>query len=81
MGLAPRSVSLECLQQSDGGATRRLIGFEDGDCCQDGDEPMFVVGADSYGREITEHSNVVQVEDAPAPAKFLSLEDGSALQS
>ena len=67
----------------DGGATWGLIGFEDGDARQyapDGDEPMFVVGVDSYGREITEHSNVVQVEDAPAPESFLSLEDGSALQ-
>jgi hypothetical protein len=54
----------------DGGVTWRFDDFEDGDTRQyapDGNEPMFIVGVDANGREITERSNVVQVEDAPPP--------------
>jgi hypothetical protein len=67
----------------DGGVTWNFIGFEDGDArlyAPDGNQPMLIVGVDSYGREITGRSNVIQVDDAPAPGSFLSLEDGSAMQ-
>ena len=59
----------------DGGINYQLIDWEDGDARRyapdGGGDPLFIVGVDATGKEITERSNIIVPEDALMPAPVL----------
>ena len=59
----------------DGGINYQLIDWEDGDARRyapdGGGDPLFIVGVDADGKEITERSNIIVPEDALMPAPVL----------